>query len=166
MDNKLKYLFLALFAVVAIGCRTAEKIGIDSLDGIRTEGITFSQARLLINLTVANESRRNVTIEAAEFVVTDLQGELLTASLREAVLLPKRQTVGVGVPVAVKFKGSLGVASLLSRANGDLTGMTVNGEVTVKSGALRKKIPLNDLRLNDLLQFLGDVDGKSLILPF
>ncbi|MDR2936014.1 MAG: hypothetical protein LBU80_01550 [Rikenellaceae bacterium] len=166
----MKKILLILF--VAVGVASCVKIDAGDVQIVEIlkmdmAGASMSQARLNAVLEVSNDSRHTITVREADLVVSHpTGGELLYVTLDQAIVLPKRSTTEITVPITVKSAGPMGFMGLMSWVDKPET-LSVSGDIRLQAGSLRRTFHVENMPLKQLLdEISAKTRGNSLPLPW
>ena len=147
-----------LLLVVTYSCTvSSEDVRIDGMGGVELVGVTLSQARLILKMTVANDSRARLTVR-------DEKGEIARIAMDEEVVLKKKTATEIALPLTVRFTGGLGSVSAIPRLSADPGNLLLDGEIRVRGGSLGRKLKIQNMPLSDFLEMLGAANGDILNL--
>ena len=163
---KLKNTFLLLGILCTLSSCTVrpDDIRIDQLGGVELNGVTLSQARLVLNFTLANDSRARLTIRDGHLTVSDEKGRIAEVRMDQELVLKKKTSTDISLPLIVRFNGALGSATAIPRLSANPEKLLLNGEVRVRGGSVGKKLKIVNMPLKDFLEMLGASDSAILNL--
>jgi len=165
MKYNIKPLLPLLCAVLLSSCTvSSDDIRLDKINGAKLEGVTLSQARLTLGMTVANDSRARVVVREGNLTVSDENGQIAGVLLGQEIVLHKRSSTEIEIPLIVRFNGAFGSASAIPRLSVDPERLKINGTLRIRGGAVSRKLNVRDMPLPDFLEMLGVSDLKSLNL--
>ena len=156
--------FLLLLVVTSSCTVSSEDVRIDGMGGVELVGVTLSQARLILKMTVANDSRARLTVRNGQLTVRDEKGEIARIAMDEEVVLKKKTATEIALPLTVRFTGGLGSVSAIPRLSADPGNLLLDGEIRVRGGSLGRKLKIQNMPLDDFLEMLGAANGDILNL--
>lgn len=163
----LKQIVLCIFALFSLSScvATAKDFRLDAMNGFELGGATMSQARLTIKLAVANDARATLTVREGLMTLSDEKGDIADLLLDEEVVLRKRRSNDIRIPLIVRFSGALGTAQAIPRLMGaDKDKLRLNGTVKIRNGAIGKTVKLKDVPVTEFLRMIG-VSEADINLP-
>lgn len=143
MTKFIKYIFIALIALVTLGlggCKKKEEkkerpdklevVSLDKVSGSITDG-------LKVTMTIKNNSGFNVRITAAEAFLQHKERKIGRLALNGEVELPRRSTTQVEVPIRITVSNLLNaLAAFKLISQGRYDDFTVNYNATFNAGTL------------------------------
>lgn len=164
MRFKIKYLLCALGVMAAMAsCRIApDDIRLEEVRDVQVEGVNLTQARVKLSLDMVNDSKMRVTVKEGELSLHDGSREVLEITIKEPVVLPRRSTTEVVVPLVIRFRGGLGALSGLSKLADHPENLLVSGSLHLKGAGLKKRYRINDMPLPDFLALIGVSNPQEL----
>lgn len=160
------FLAIAVLLISLSSCSISQDdISFKNVKKVDVQGVTMSQVRLTLDVEIANASRMKITVKEGMMMLHDAAGDIAEITIREGFELPKKSVTVVKIPITIKFKGSLGALSAMSRLNGDLNSILVSGNINVKAKSINKKMEVKDITLKQFMAAMGINDLKSLNLP-
>jgi hypothetical protein len=155
--------FLKLFIVVVLaatslaleGCsierdlknRDTEKVQFVSFDKVRggfKEGFRIS-------ITVTNNTIHNIRLTDATANLMNNGKKIGVVTLKEEVVLPRRRTSQVEVPVRLTIGNARTALSLIGGIkSGNIPNLTVDLSITAKTALLKRTLEKRDIPLNEL----------------
>lgn len=161
----LQHILCALFLLAAAsGCMRPDAIafhGVSDVDFV----LSGSPAVTLV-ADVENSSAHNLTVRDAMFSLCRPNGDRIgRVMLTEAVTLPRKSRTDLTVPMRVTLDNMLSGVALLANP-GEIDGLYVSGEATVKAGCLKRRISIDRMPLSAFLKRVGvDPDTLKEMLP-
>ena len=147
---------MASLAFVSCGI-SPDDIRITEVSAPRESNVGLSQIRMVLDMTVANDSRRNITVTKGLITVIDPAGnEIADIILDEGFTLDKRSETVVPLHLTVRPKNPLGVVGM-AMMNGPeaLRSARINYLISGRSGSVRKAFSGKNVPLAVLLRDLG-----------
>ena len=152
-----KILLLTLIAVTVLmsSCVNPDKISFGGIESIQIKGVSTSQVGLDIGINTANRSSHNITLTDLKIDLNKTNVKLLSITLRDKSVLPRKSDGIVTLPLTVRFNGPLGALGMYSVFTKGLEGVTVSGHATVKAGWVKKKWDIPEMSLDELARQSG-----------
>lgn len=152
-----KILLLTLIAVTVLmsSCVNPDKISFGGIESIQIKGVSTSQVGLDIGINTANSSSHNITLTDLKIDLNKTNVKLLSITLRDKSVLPRKSDGIVTLPLTVRFNGPLGALGMYSVFTKGLEGVTVSGHATVKAGWVKKKWDIPEMSLDELARQSG-----------
>lgn len=152
-----KILLLTLIAVTVLmsSCVNPDKILFGGIESIQIKGVSTSQVGLDIGINTANRSSHNITLTDLKIDLNKTNVKLLSITLRDKSVLPRKSDGIVTLPLTVRFNGPLGALGMYSVFTKGLEGVTVSGHATVKAGWVKKKWDIPEMSLDELARQSG-----------
>ena len=152
-----KILLLTLIAVTVLmsSCVNPDKISFGGIESIQIKGVSTSQVGLDIGINTANRSSHNITLTDLKIDLNKTNIKLLSITLRDKSVLPRKSDGIVTLPLTVRFNGPLGALGMYSVFTKGLEGVTVSGHATVKAGWVKKKWDIPEMSLDELARQSG-----------
>lgn len=152
-----KILLLTLIAVTVLmsSCVNPDKISFGGIESIQIKGVSTSQVGLDIGINTANRSSHNITLTDLKIDLNKTNVKLLSITLRDKSVLPRKSDGIVTLPLTVRFNGPLGALGMYSVFTKGLEGVTVSGQATVKAGWVKKKWDIPEMSLDELARQSG-----------
>lgn len=152
-----KILLLTLIAVTVLmsSCVNPDKISFGGIESIQIKGVSTSQVGLDIGINTANRSSHNITLTDLKIDLNKTKVKLLSITLRDKSVLPRKSDGIVTLPLTVRFNGPLGALGMYSVFTKGLEGVTVSGHATVKAGWVKKKWDIPEMSLDELARQSG-----------
>lgn len=152
-----KILLLTLIAVTVLmsSCVNPDKISFGGIESIQIKGVSTSQVGLDIGINTANKSSHNITLTDLKIDLNKTKVKLLSITLRDKSVLPRKSDGIVTLPLTVRFNGPLGALGMYSVFTKGLEGVTVSGHATVKAGWVKKKWDIPEMSLDELARQSG-----------
>ena len=152
-----KILLLTLIAVTVLmsSCVNPDKISFGGIESIQIKGVSTSQVGLDIGINTANRSSHNITLTDLKIDLNKTKVKLLSITLRDKSVLPRKSDGIVTLPLTVRFTGPLGALGMYSVFTKGLEGVTVSGHATVKAGWVKKKWDIPEMSLDELARQSG-----------
>ena len=152
-----KILLLTLIAVTVLmsSCVNPDKISFGGIESIQIKGVSTSQVGLDIGINTANRSSHNITLTDLKIDLNKSNVKLLSITLRDKSVLPRKSDGIVTLPLTVRFNGPLGALGMYSVFTKGLEGVTVSGHATVKAGWVKKKWDIPEMSLDELARQSG-----------
>lgn len=152
-----KILLLTLIAVTVLmsSCVNPDKISFGGIESIQIKGVSTSQVGLDIGINTANRSSHNITLTDLKIDLNKTNVKLLSITLRDKSVLPRKCDGIVTLPLTVRFNGPLGALGMYSVFTKGLEGVTVSGHATVKAGWVKKKWDIPEMSLDELARQSG-----------
>ena len=152
-----KILLLTLIAVTVLmsSCVNPDKISFGGIESIQIKGVSTSQVGLDIGINTANRSSHNITLTDLKIDLNKTNVKLLSITLRDKSVLPRKSDGIVTLPLTVRFNGPLGALGMYSVFTKGLEGVTVSGHATVKAGWGKKKWDIPEMSLDELARQSG-----------
>lgn len=153
----MKKLLFAAFAAMALmaSCATADKVTLIEVQ----EPTRFDGSSIDLCFTVENLNAQTIKLKDAKVDVISDGKVIVRAIPLETIVIPKRSTSEITVPMSFKVQNLLGALSI-AQSTEKMNAITVSGEVIVKCGMLRKKYKFNDLPLRNIASTFGG-EAKS-----
>lgn len=143
MNRFIKYIFIALIALATLGLSSCtdkkekdprpdklEVVSLDNVSGNLSDG-------LKLTLTVKNNSGFNVRISSAEAFLMHKERKIGRLALNGEVVLPRRSTTRVEVPIRVTVPNLLtGMAAFKLITDGKYDNFTINYNATIHAGKI------------------------------
>lgn len=165
----LTYLLAAVLLLLPLGgCsdlarRTAEKIRIEGVGRVRTQGFT----RLLLELHATNGTGRNLRLQEAtvELYAPGTAEPAATAVLLEPLLLRRRTTETLATKWRIDYAQALGWLPLLGAlGRGDLDGWEVTFRLRGRYGPVSRNISRERIPVSDFLRTF-EIDPRTIANP-
>lgn len=152
-----KILLLTLIAVTVLmsSCVNPDKISFGGIESIQIKGVSTSQVGLDIGINTANRSSHNITLTDLKIDLNKTKVKLLSITLRDKSVLPRKSDGVVIFPLVIRFNGLLGALGAYSTFSKGLEGVTVSGHATVKAGWVKKKWDIPEMSLDELARQSG-----------
>ena len=152
-----KILLLTLIAVTVLmsSCVNPDKISFGGIESIQIKGVSTSQVGLDIGINTANRSSHNITLTDLKIDLNKTNVKLLSITLRDKSVLPRKSDGIVTLPLTVRFNGPLGALGMYSVFTKGLEGVTDSGHATVKAGWVKKKWDIPEMSLDELARQSG-----------
>lgn len=152
-----KILLLTLIAVTVLmsSCVNPDKISFGGIESIQIKGVSTSQVGLDIGINTANRSSHSITLTDLKIDLNKTNVKLLSITLRDKSVLPRKSDGIVTLPLTVRFNGPLGALGMYSVFTKGLEGVTVSGHATVKAGWVKKKWDIPEMSLDELARQSG-----------
>lgn len=152
-----KILLLTLIAVTVLmsSCVNPDKISFGGIESIQIKGVSTSQVGLDIGINTANRSSHNITLTDLKIDLNKTNVKLLSITLPDKSVLPRKSDGIVTLPLTVRFNGPLGALGMYSVFTKGLEGVTVSGHATVKAGWVKKKWDIPEMSLDELARQSG-----------
>lgn len=152
-----KILLLTLIAVTVLmsSCVNPDKISFGGIESIQIKGVSTSQVGLDIGINTVNRSSHNITLTDLKIDLNKTKVKLLSITLRDKSVLPRKSDGIVTLPLTVRFNGPLGALGMYSVFTKGLEGVTVSGHATVKAGWVKKKWDIPEMSLDELARQSG-----------
>lgn len=152
-----KILLLTLIAVTVLmsSCVNPDKLTFGGIESIQIKGVSTSQVGLDIGINTANRSSHNITLTDLKIDLNKTNVKLLSITLRDKSVLPRKSDGIVTLPLTVRFNGPLGALGMYSVFTKGLEGVTVSGHATVKAGWVKKKWDIPEMSLDELARQSG-----------
>lgn len=152
-----KILLLTLIAVTVLmsSCVNPNKISFGGIESIQIKGVSTSQVGLDIGINTVNRSSHNITLTDLKIDLYKTKVKLLSITLRDKSVLPRKSDGIVILPLTVRFNGPLGALGMYSVFTKGLEGVTVSGHATVKAGWVKKKWDIPEMSLDELARQSG-----------
>lgn len=152
-----KILLLTLIAVTVLmsSCVNPDKISFGGIESIQIKGVSTSQVGLDIGINTANRSSHNITLTDLKIDLNKTNVKLLSITLRDKSVLPRKSDGIVTLPLTVRFNGPLGALGMYSVFTKGLEGVTVSGHATIKAGWVKKKWDIPEMSLDELARQSG-----------
>lgn len=152
-----KILLLTLIAITVLmsSCVNPDKISFGGIESIQIKGVSTSQVGLDIGINTANRSSHNITLTDLKIDLNKTNVKLLSITLRDKSVLPRKSDGIVTLPLTVRFNGPLGALGMYSVFTKGLEGVTVSGHATVKAGWVKKKWDIPEMSLDELARQSG-----------
>lgn len=152
-----KILLLTLIAVTVLmsSCVNPDKISFGGIESIQIKGVSTSQVGLDIGINTANSSSHNITLTDLKIDLYKTKVKLLSITLRDKSVLPRKSDGIVTLPLTVRFNGPLGALGAYSVLTKGLEEVTVSGHATVKAGWFKKKWDIPEMSLDELARQSG-----------
>lgn len=152
-----KILLLTLIAVTVLmsSCVNPDKISFGGIESIQIKGVSTSQVGLDTGINTANRSNHNITLTDLKIDLNKTKVKLLSITLRDKSVLPRKSDGIVTLPLTVRFNGPLGALGMYSVFTKGLEGVTVSGHATVKAGWVKKKWDIPEMSLDELARQSG-----------
>ena len=152
-----KILLLTLIAVTVLmsSCVNPDKISFGGIESIQIKGVSTSQVGLDIGINTANRSSHNITLTDLKIDLNKTNVKLLSITLRDKSVLPRKSDGIVTLPLTVRFNGPLGALGMYSVFTKGLEGVTISGHATVKAGWVKKKWDIPEMSLDELARQSG-----------
>ena len=141
-----------------------EDIRVDELSGVEMGGATLSQARLTVKMTLANDSPVRLAVKNGTLTVKDDKGQIAEIRMDESLVLRRKSSTEIALPLVVRFNGAFGSATALSRLAADPGKLLINGYIQAKSGLFGRKIQIENMPLDEFLRIIGISGPESLNL--
>ncbi len=160
MKHHLLRLLAALLLLLPLGScrniarRTAERIRIEGIGQIRTQGFTH----LLLGLRTVNDSGRNLRLTEAEIALyaPGAAEPAVTAVLLEPLLLRRHTTAELATKWRIDYAQALGWLPLLRAVGrGDLEGWEVSLRVKGRCGPVTRNISEERIPVSVFLRTFG-----------
>jgi hypothetical protein len=165
MRYGIKQIFLLLMTGLFSACTVSpEDIRLNAVNGVKLDGVTLSQARLTLGVTLANDSYARVALRAGILSVGDSKGRIAEIELGREIALPRRSSGSIEIPLILRFNAPLGSILALPRLSADPENLKINGEIRLRSGCLTRKLTIEETSLHDFLKMLGVSDLESIRL--
>lgn len=147
-----KTLLLAVAAVALLmtGCVKPDSVKIHKLENvsISLQGGTKISAIVLVENTL----KRNITVRALDFVITDPAGtELAQMEVEDEVLVPKNGMSSVLLPIKVRLTDPVGGLRMLRDIDDISDRLRVTGTAMVKTGGIKKKYKFENVPLSNII---------------
>jgi predicted RecA/RadA family phage recombinase len=151
-----KPVIFLLSLLVLTGCIKAEDLQFRQVEDLSVSiGSTTAVNAVVV---MDNNSGSNVRISDAMFHVTDMEGnEIGTVTVAGELLLPKRSTTSVAVPLRIRLSNPLAGLEMMSNIEENAKKMRVNGSAKVKAGILKKKFKVEDVPLSEIISIFTGV---------
>lgn len=159
-----KILLLTLIAVTVLmsSCVNPDKISFGGIESIQIKGVSTSQVGLDIGINTANRSSHNITLTDLKIDLNKTNVKLLSITLRDKSVLPRKSDGIVTLPLTVRFNGPLGALGMYSVFTKGLEGVTVSGYATIKAGWMKKRFDVPEMPLEELARRSG-IDPAKLL---
>lgn len=159
---------LLIAAAILSGCSGNKKtVSLKGYDVQEITGVEFSKnslgAGLMLNLDIENQTGRTLILDSGEAILYNNTGKKFGEILiTEPVVLPKNISDKINVPLKATFLNPMNIFSSGFLKNGqfDTKGITADIDITIKSGALSKKISKKNVPLDKLADMLGETKDK------
>lgn len=152
-----KILLLTLIAVTVLmsSCVNPDKISFGGIESIQIKGVSTSQVGLDIGINTANRSNHNITLTDLKIDLNKTKVKLLSITLRDKSVLPRKSDGVVIFPLVIRFNGLLGALGAYSTFSKGLEGVTVSGYATIKAGWMKKRFDVPEMSLDELARQSG-----------
>lgn len=149
--------FHLIFPLLAVLLLSASCIRQDDFRFLGVEGATMhGLTRADVLVRIENRSSRNVTLQDARLHVFNEGAEVCEIRLRNEVVIPKRSSEAICLPLQLRVSDPLALYGLIKSLSGKSIGhLTVSGSGTVKSGRLKKGFEMGERPLSDFASLFG-----------
>lgn len=154
---------LIIAAALMTGCMREDAVKFHEIENISISvGSTVAVNTVLL---VENTSGRKITLSDAVFHVSDAAGnEIGTVMVADELVLPKKSTVSLHVPVRIKLSNPFVGLSLVKNLSSEAPRLLVNGSAKIKAGGLRKKYKVENMPLSKFISiFEGDTKAAAAV---
>lgn len=160
----MKRVFLAVvMAVVMTGCikhGDVELIGLE--DMAISPGIPVTAVDLV--LRVDNSSGKNIRSRDAEFVLTDSRDrEIAVVVVAEDLLLPRRSTTDLLVPLRVTITNPLAGLKILGNFEAELSKLYVTGGAQIKIGGVKRRYAVDKMPVSMIISSLKSGNANAIL---
>lgn len=152
---KLSVVLLAIASLVASGCSIERDI--NKRDTEKVQFISFDKVRggfkegFRVTITATNNTICNIRLTEATANLMHNGKKIGVVSLKEEVVLPRRRTSQIEIPVRLTLANARTALSLLGGLKGgNLPNFTVDLSITAKTALLKRTLEKRDIPLNEL----------------
>ena len=143
-----------------------DDIRLEGVRAVESGGVTLSQARVNVVLGMINESRVKVTLRDVLITVSDARGDIMDITLDEPVVLPKRRSTDVSIPLIARFKGGFGSLTGMARLSGNPNQIRLSGSARLKGSGINKTYRFDYITLREFLNLVGVDRWEDLMNSF
>ncbi len=156
--KRLKYVaVLAVLAVASAGCIKRGDIRFTGVEDMELRGLSAAE----VTVGVENASGRNLRVTDAVFELRRGGSAIGSVTLKKEVVVPRRWSGNVTVPLSISLDNPLAALSLLKALENGGAGFTVSGAATLKTGAFKKTFSIDDEPFRVFMSRFGGLSGKS-----
>lgn len=148
-------ILLVGIAFALSSCIRADQLALQGVESFQLEGVTPTQVGVKANIKALNASAHKLTITQMQLDVRAKNDPILTLQLRDKVVLPRRTSGTVTVPLVIRFQGPLGALNAYSQFKKGIRDITISGSVTAKVGWGKKHIDIPETSLEALARQFG-----------
>ena len=154
---RLKQFLFGILGLLALSsCSVnADDIRLDSVNAVKVDGITLSQARLSLEGTVSNDAGARLVLKEMNLEISDPRGKVATVRVDEKIILKANRSTDVILPLIIRFNDPLGAAGAIARMKSNAELLWVSGTIRGSNGLAGKKIEFEDIPMEAFLELLG-----------
>lgn len=151
--KKIHFLFPLLAVLfLSASCIRQDDFRFIGFEGAAMHGLT----RADVTVRIENRSNRNVTLQDAHLYVFNEGAEVCEIRLRNDVVIPKRSSEAICLPLQLRVSDPLALYGLIKSLSVKGIGqLTVSGTGTVKAGKLKKGFEMSERPLSDFASLYG-----------
>ena len=155
--KRLKYvLMLAALAAASAGCIKRGDIRFTGVEDIELRGLSAAE----VAVGIENDSGRNLRVTDAVFELRRGGSPIGSVTLKSEVVVPRRWSGTVIVPLSISLDNPLAALSLLKALGNGGSGFTVSGAATLRAGAFIKRLSIDDEPFRVFVSRFGGLSGK------
>lgn len=153
------YILLLITAILCTNC-SPKKVANKIQNGVKIEAVENIEGSLsggwVVTLRIKNDTGYQPTLQSAEADIFMEGAQVIHASLRSPVTLPKKEVASIGIPLDISIKNPLKAFSLIMQfSNRNFEGIELSLVSTVEVMGIKRSIIIDKSPINQILTKLG-----------
>jgi LEA14-like dessication related protein len=133
--------------LVTVSCGNFSKITVGNINGIKVKGIEDNALKVEVKIPVENPTMHKITVtefDSKVFINDKYLGKII---MNDKIVFPSKSDDVYNVDMNVRLANFFGAAlTIMNLRSGQRINIRMEGELTARSGLMRRKIPINETR--------------------
>ncbi len=148
------FILLIALTIFSSGCSNLKNIEVNDAKIESFKLVSASKSRAVLNVEVDNPSRKDIVVKSFEGEVLRNGEVFADVVLLEEAVAPAKAVTAVPVKLEIILKNPLGALAMgLNFKSLDWNQFTVNAKATVKGGALKPTVKLENVPLKSIVHY-------------